>query len=53
MKILTDKEIIKPKAVIFDTDNTLYPYKPAHEAALKEVVITAQKLLKVNKKTSI
>ena len=49
MKILTDKEIIKPKAVIFDTDNTLYPYKPAHEAALKEVVIKAQKLLKVNK----
>ena len=49
MKILTDKEIIKPKAVIFDTDNTLYPYKPAHEAALKEVVIKAQNLLKVNK----
>ena len=49
MKILTEEKITKPKAVIFDTDNTLYPYKPAHEAALKEVVVKAQNLLKVDK----
>jgi len=49
VKILTEDKIIKPKAVIFDTDNTLYPYKPAHEAALKEVVDKAHKLLKVDK----
>ena len=26
-----------PKAIIFDTDNTLYPYEPAHKAAIKAV----------------
>ena len=26
-----------PSAVIFDTDNTLYPYEPAHQAATKAV----------------
>lgn len=26
-----------PDAILFDTDNTLYPYDPAHEAAMKAV----------------
>ena len=26
-----------PKAVIFDTDNTLYPYLPAHKEATRVV----------------
>ena len=34
MKIL-NKELFDalPDAVLFDTDNTLYPYEPAHHAA--------------------
>lgn len=27
----------KPKAIIFDTDNTLYPYEPSHHAAMAAV----------------
>ena len=34
-----------PKAVIFDTDNTLYPYLPAHQAASKALAFKANKLL--------
>jgi len=29
--------IKKPKAVVFDTDNTLYPYEAAHNAAMEAV----------------
>ena len=36
-----------PKAVIFDTDNTLYPYDPAHFAATKSVQDKATSLLAV------
>ena len=36
-----------PKAVIFDTDNTLYPYDPAHFAATKAVQDKATSLLGV------
>ncbi len=32
------RQICIPRAVIFDTDNTLYPYDPAHKAAIKSVV---------------
>lgn len=34
-----------PKAVIFDTDNTLYPYKPSHKAGLKALFNKASKTL--------
>ena len=34
-----------PKAVIFDTDNTLYPYEPSHRAALKALFNKASKTL--------
>jgi len=38
-----------PKAVIFDTDNTLYSYAPAHELALNSVFIKAENLLDIKK----
>lgn len=36
-----------PKAVAFDTDNTLYRYAPAHEAATRAAEAKAGKLLRV------
>ena len=27
----------KPQAVLFDTDNTLYPYSPAHQKAMRAI----------------
>jgi len=38
-----------PEAVIFDTDNTLYPYVPAHEQASIAVEDKVQKTLGINK----
>ena len=38
-----------PKAVIFDTDNTLYSYAPAHKLALDSVFEKAEKLLDIKK----
>ena len=38
----------KPQAIIFDTDNTLYPYEPAHKAATKAVEIKACDLLGIS-----
>ena len=32
------KQVCFPEAIIFDTDNTLYPYDPAHKAATESVV---------------
>ena len=38
LKVLNkNKKIIKPKAVLFDTDNTLYEYEPANKKATKAV----------------
>ena len=42
---LNNKVLNKPKAVIFDTDNTLYPYDPAHKKATQAVEIKVEKLL--------
>ncbi len=39
----------KPSAIIFDTDNTLYHYDPAHEAAMEEVYRKAQNLIGISK----
>lgn len=33
-----------PDAVLFDTDNTLYPYDPAHQAAMRAVRVKASRL---------
>ena len=38
-----------PKAVIFDTDNTLYPYSPAHKEATHAVEKKVEKLLGIEK----
>jgi putative hydrolase of the HAD superfamily len=35
---MNNKQFRIPKAVIFDTDNTLYAYDPAHDAAIKSVI---------------
>lgn len=38
MKILQDEKFVQlPDAILFDTDNTLYPYDPAHAAAMQAV----------------
>jgi len=39
----------KPKAVIFDTDNTLYPYMPAHKEATRAVEDKIEKQLGIDK----
>jgi HAD superfamily hydrolase (TIGR01509 family) len=41
--------INRPKAVVFDTDNTLYPYDSAHSAAMKAVQIKAMSLLNITR----
>jgi len=38
-----------PLAVIFDTDNTLYPYAPAHKEATRAVEEKVEKLLGIEK----
>ena len=37
-----------PDAVLFDTDNTLYPYEPAHQAAMRAVRVKAARLFGVD-----
>ena len=49
LKNLTNKSIQEPKAVIFDTDNTLYPYSPAHLEASRAVEDKVEKILGINK----
>lgn len=48
-----NKDIMKinnlPKAVIFDTDNTLYPYLPAHKEATRAVEEKVEKQLGIDK----
>jgi len=43
------KSIGLPEAIIFDTDNTLYPYDPAHSEATKEVELKIEKMLGIKK----
>ena len=51
LKIINEKKFWKlPKAIIFDTDNTLYSYAPANELALKSVFTKAEILLDINRK---
>ena len=48
LKIINEKKFRKlPKAIIFDTDNTLYSYAPANELALKSVFSKAEILLDI------
>lgn len=53
LKILSKKQISKPKAVIFDTDNTLYRYDVAHSAAINAVTTKAENLIGIKKKEFI
>jgi putative hydrolase of the HAD superfamily len=39
----------KPHAVLFDTDNTLYPYDPAHIAATNAVAIKATQMFSIGR----
>ena len=50
LKLINEKKFSKlPKAIIFDTDNTLYSYAPANELALKSVFTKAEILLDINR----
>lgn len=40
-----------PKAMLFDLDNTLYAYDPAHEAAMAAVIGKAERLLGIKPET--
>ena len=44
-KINLSKNLYKPDAVIFDTDNTLYEYDPANQKAEKAVERKVKDLL--------
>ena len=48
LKIYQDIVISKPKAIIFDTDNTLYLYEVAHRAAMKSAMQKAENTLGVS-----
>jgi putative hydrolase of the HAD superfamily len=48
-KNLGNKFINNPKAVIFDTDNTLYPYDIAHKEATQAVEIKVEKQLGIQR----
>lgn len=39
----------KPHAVLFDTDNTLYPYDPAHAAAVNAVATKASQMFSIGR----
>ena len=49
LKLLTQGLIGKPKAVIFDTDNTLYPYDMPHSAAMEAVKEKSKSVLGITK----
>ena len=46
---VNSQKIELPSAVIFDTDNTLYPYEPAHQAATLAVEKKVESLLGIKK----
>ena len=46
-----NKNLTLPKAILFDTDNTLYDYYPANEAAEEAAFLKANNLLGINRKT--
>ena len=51
LKVLNkNRKIIKPKAVLFDTDNTLYDYEPANKKATKAVGEKLNNLLGITEK---
>lgn len=52
MKIISPEKLkTKPDCVLFDLDNTLYPYDPAHDAALNAVRIKVTNNFNLPEKT--
>ncbi len=49
-KLSKSKEIKRPKAILFDTDNTLYDYYPANKFAEEAVCKKANNILGISKK---
>ena len=48
LRIINNKKFqVLPKAIIFDTDNTLYSYAPANELALRSLFRKAATLLDI------
>ena len=52
-KLNFKKQLIKPNAVLLDTDNTLYEYEPAHKKAINETSKKLNTLLSISKKEFI
>ncbi len=51
LKIIDKKiKLVKPDAVLFDTDNTLYEYEPANNKAVKEVALKMKNLIGISEK---
>ncbi len=50
-KLNNDLNIDYPRAVLFDTDNTLYEYAPANNAAIEAVYLKANNLLGLKRNT--
>jgi putative hydrolase of the HAD superfamily len=50
LRVLSTESIMKPSAVIFDTDNTLYPDYEAHNSAKKAVLRKSKQLLNIEPK---
>ena len=46
-----NKNLSLPQAILFDTDNTLYEYHPANDAAEEAAFLKANNLLGINRKT--
>ena len=51
LKVINKKiNLIRPSAVLFDTDNTLYEYEPANKKATITVAEEVKNLLGINEK---
>ena len=49
MKLINKEKFTRlPDAILLDTDNTLYPYDPAHQTALQAVKEKASKILSIS-----
>jgi len=51
IKLNQQRDISIPKAVLFDTDNTLYEYEPANLAAIEAVFLKAKNLIGLDRTT--
>ena len=49
-KLNLKTKLFKPNAVLFDTDNTLYEYEPAHKRAINSTSKKLNNLLGISRK---